>query len=167
MLADLPTGQAETPSGKPVPYTSLMQALSTATPDILTEAERNAGPDDADARAARRTGGRRKKLALIGAGAVSLAVLGAGLLAYAFLGHSKNAASPKAAPPAAPALAQPAAVQAPPATDGEADIPLPSRRPILTGTQQQPPRAAQDTGGAAQGVDPACSGWACPSGDSQ
>lgn len=150
-----------------VPYHSLMDALSSATPDILTDAEKNAGLREPW------LPGHWKKprnlRLLVRAAAVALFVLGLGLGASVFLGRSLQKTPPVPSQPGQ------AAAEAPP-KEVWAEIPLPSRRPAGIGQESGPSaqdtvrsaadlsRSAQEPSRSGQAGEPSCFGWACPSG---
>ena len=119
-------------SQEEVPYQSLMDALSRATPAMLTEAEKNAPAErlPATRKAQAASPGRLPWRAITG---VSALVLTAGLSAYAVLGHREK--DPGAGTSTSQAAQMPAAAK----PDGVwVNIPLPSRRPVKLSESELP-----------------------------
>jgi hypothetical protein len=114
-------------SQKEVPYQSLMDALSRATPGMLTEAEKNAPAERLPAIRKAQVASRRK-LGWRSAAGISALVLTAGVSAYAVLGHRGKD------PGAGAGTSTNQAVQMPAAAKRDVvwvNIPLPSRRPAM------------------------------------
>jgi hypothetical protein len=156
-------------AGAKVPYNSLMDALSGASPDILTEEEKNAVLEEPDRPASRFL----SKRMLAAAGGAVLIALGLALGGYVYLHRGAHKAAQGHSQPAT-AAAQTAPAEALPPKEEWADIPLPARRPPAIAIPQEsapegvrrpaePAHGAQSTAAAGQGSEPNCVGWACPS----
>ncbi len=134
-LAPVPAGPLEemlAAGDEKVPYHSLMAALSTATPDMLTEAEKSVTLAIAEPM---RTPPVRspERLSWRSLLAISALAVTAGLSAYAFLSRGGNDAGTSQTAQA-PSAADPNAVWV--------NVPLPSRRPPALRAQQSPAPSA-------------------------
>ncbi len=120
-------GQERAPlSQEEVPYQSLMDALSKATPAMLTEAEKIAPAERLPA--TRKALASPRKLRWRSAAGISALVLTAGVSAYVVLGHREKDPGAGAGTRTSQAVQMPAAAK----PDGVwVSIPLPSRRPAM------------------------------------
>ena len=129
-----PAAQERAPlSQEEVPYQSLMDALSRATPTMLTEAEKNAPAERLPA--IRKTqAASRRKLGWRSTVAISALVLTAGLSAYALLGHGGLSRLGKIA-----GMNQTGQTPSAILSNGAwVNVPLPKRRPAALRAEQGP-----------------------------
>lgn len=121
-------------SQEEVPYQSLMDALSKASPAMLTEAEKHAPAERLPAIRKVQAASRRK-LGWRSAAGISALVLTAGVSAYAVLSHSGKDAGAGAGTGTSQAVQMPAAAKPDVVW---VNIPLPSRRPAMPSESELP-----------------------------
>jgi hypothetical protein len=120
-------------SQEKVPYQSLMDALSRATPAMLTEAEKNAPAERLPAIRKAQAASRRK-LGWRSSVALSALVLTAGVSAYALLGHGGLSHLGKIA-----GMSQTGQTPSAILSNGTwVNVPLPKRRPAALRAEQGP-----------------------------
>ena len=135
-----PAAQERAPlSQQEVPYQSLMDALSRATPAMLTEAEKRAPAERLPAirkaqAASRRKPGWRSRLGWRSTVAISALVLTAGVSGYALLGHGGLSRLGKIA-----GMSQTGQTPSAIFSNGAwVNVPLPKRRPAVLRAEQGP-----------------------------